>query len=131
MKSPDDEAKGREMSDENMSDVEAGLSSDSNDGKHENFISNYVEMFKNKSFNPQSLLAPPLELIAKTGYTVEEPVLTGAPINFVKLEKLHGGKTRKTEKTNVDQSQKNGSSPLFESIAPPIGVCKPDVQQIR
>jgi hypothetical protein len=42
------------------------------------------------------LLAPPLDIIAKTGYTKDEPIQTGAPINFLKIEKLLGG-TIKTE----------------------------------
>ena len=36
-------------------------------------------------------MPPPLELIAKTVYIEEEPVLTGAPIAFVRLEKFGGG----------------------------------------
>ena len=35
-------------------------------------------------------MAPPLELIAKTVYIEEEPVLTSAPIAFVRLDKFAG-----------------------------------------
>jgi len=44
------------------------------------------------------LLPAPLEIIAKTGYTYDEPIQTGAPINFYKLEKLNGGKIIPNEK---------------------------------
>jgi len=46
------------------------------------------------------LAAPPLEIIAKTGYTKDEPIQTGAPINFLKIEKLIGG-TIKLETVSI------------------------------
>ena len=42
-------------------------------------------------------MPPPLELLAKTVYIEEEPVLTGAPIAFVRLDKFNGGKMRDVE----------------------------------
>ena len=39
-------------------------------------------------------LPPPLELIAKTVYKEEEPIKTGAPISFVSLAQMAGGRFR-------------------------------------
>jgi hypothetical protein len=77
---------------DHLSDDGDGVSEDSAEEKAEtSFFNNYQEFFKNRSFNPQVLAAPPLEIIAKTGYTKDEPIQTGAPINFLKIEKLIGG----------------------------------------
>ena len=41
----------------------------------ENFLHSYMDLFKNKAFNPSALLPAPLEIIAKTGFnTYDEPI---------------------------------------------------------
>jgi len=42
-------------------------------------------------------LPPPLELIAKTVYKEEEPIKTGAPISFVSLAQMAGGRFKNEE----------------------------------
>ena len=42
-------------------------------------------------------LPPPLELIAKTVYKEEEPIKTGAPIAFVSLAQMAGGRFKNEE----------------------------------
>ena len=42
-------------------------------------------------------MPPPLELISKTVFHEEEPIKTGAPIAFVQVEKLSGGKQKPEE----------------------------------
>lgn len=108
---------------DHLSEDGDGVSEELDDEAEENtFFNNYQEFFKNRSFNPNVILAPPLDLIAKTGYTQDEPIQTGAPINFLKLEKLIGGKTRKEVISTVK------TEPLKLEILGPV---KPDIQAIR
>ena len=53
------------------SEVDDVVSDDSSQEikEKDSFIHNYLEVFKQKRFDPSSLLAPPMEIIAKTGYT--------------------------------------------------------------
>jgi hypothetical protein len=46
------------------------MSSDSNDSKSLNNVTNVIEIVKlKKNFNPKTLLEPPLEILAKAAYT--------------------------------------------------------------
>lgn len=88
----------------------------------ENFLHSYMDLFKNKAFNPSALLPAPLEIIAKTGFnTYDEPIQTGAPINFLKLEKLNGGRF----------FQEALSIAKAEAKLEVLGNCKPEVKTIR
>lgn len=72
-------------------------------------------------------MPPPLELIAKTVYLEEEPVLTGAPIAFVRLEKFYGGNMKEAESLGKPKSEKTDKEPVFE---PEVDL-KPDVASLR
>lgn len=87
-----------------------------------NFISSYMDIFKDKKFT-KPLLPAPLEIIAKTGFTHEEQIQTGAPINFYKLEKLNGGKNIANEKL----MQMKTDATKLETL----GICKAEVLAIR
>jgi hypothetical protein len=112
----------RAVESDHLSEADDVMSNESLERKKNpnTFVHNYMEIFKDKKFNPHSLLAPPMELISKTGYTVEEPVLTGAPINFIKIERLQGGKTRK-EKTTESQTASGEAVAKPEGLGPMIG----------
>ena len=72
-------------------------------------------------------MAPPLELIAKTVYIEEEPVLTGAPIAFVRLDKF-AGHYKEAESLGKSKSEKDGDKePAFQ---PEVDL-KPDVASLR
>lgn len=58
-------------------------------------------------------MPPPLELIAKTVYIEDEPVLTGAPIAFVRLEKFNGGNVKAEESLGKPKSEKDDKEPVF------------------
>ena len=51
-------------------------------------------------------LPPPLELIAKTTYKEEEPIKTGAPIPFLSLASLAGGRFLKEEACGKTKAEK-------------------------
>ena len=73
-------------------------------------------------------LPPPLELIARSAYKQQEPVKTGAPIPFVSLAQLAGGRFRKEEacgKTKAEQEQEPEPEKVF-----PVDL-KPDVATLR
>lgn len=87
-----------------------------------------IEIFKQKkNFNAKTLLEPPLEILAKAVYTPDEPIQTGAPINFFKLEKFAQGKQRK-EKTDAANPKKATEPPQQMEI---LGTAKPEVVSIR
>ena len=74
-------------------------------------------------------MPPPMELISKTVFHEEEPIKTGAPIAFVQVEKLNGGKCKLEEaiskpKTS-EEKEKLKESKVFEVDL------KPEVAQIR
>lgn len=101
----------------------AGEEDECSESEHEddvpnNFMSSYMEIFKDKKFT-KPLLPAPLEIIAKTGYTYDEPIQTGAPINFYKLEKLNGGKNIPNEKLLLTKMERTRPEVL--------GNCKPEV----
>lgn len=70
-------------------------------------------ILKLKEAQKQALeMPPPLELIAKTVYIAEEPVKTGAPIAFVNLEKLNGGKYRESENLGRPKAEQAEKEPV-------------------
>ena len=72
-------------------------------------------------------MPPPLELLAKTVYIEEEPVLTGAPIAFVRLDKFYGGKFREFENLGKSKAERGDTEPSWK----PEPDLKPDVLTLR
>jgi len=73
-------------------------------------------------------LPPPLELIAKRTYKEKEPVLTGAPIPFLSLASLAGGRFPKEEACGKTKAQRQQSGEELPSF--PVDL-KPDVATLR
>ena len=55
-------------------------------------------------------LPPPLELIAKTVYKEEEPVKTGAPIAFLSLARMVGGRFKNEEACGKSKEEMEASA---------------------
>ena len=72
-------------------------------------------------------MPPPLELLAKTVYIEDEPVLTGAPIAFVRLDKFYGGKMRDVENLGKSKAERGDVEPSWK----PEPELKPDVITLR
>jgi len=73
-------------------------------------------------------LPPPLELIAKRTYQEKEPVLTGAPIPFLSLASLAGGRFPKEEVCGKTKAERVQAGEEPESF--PVDL-KPDVATLR
>ncbi len=73
-------------------------------------------------------MPPPLELIAKTTYKEEEPVKTGAPIPFVSLAQMAGGRYKTEELCGKKRSQMQADGSEAETF--PVDL-KPDVATLR
>jgi hypothetical protein len=110
---------GQEEGHENFGDDEQGNSEHDADESNTNIMEKFRQVmkdrFKDGSFENKTFGPPPEELIRKTA-SEAEPVKTGAPIAFVKFQRLIG--QERIEKMNPDNDKKEAPPETSSSEIP-------------
>jgi len=89
---------------ESEEEVSAGGEREDEDEDEEEEVENFTTRLKRSQFKHIDL-PPPLELIAKSAFKDDEPIKTGAPIAFVSLAHLVGGRYKAEEKCGKTRAE--------------------------